>query len=86
MSLSATRTRWRTLAVLALAALVGAAGKDAVDRAPVWNRLTDEEHRVIVGKGTEAPFSGEYERHTAAGVYACRRCGAVQDHRQGRKA
>ena len=77
MSLSATRTRWRTLAVLALAALVGAAGKDAVDRAPVWNRLTDEEHRVIVGKGTEAPFSGEYERHTAAGVYACRRCGAA---------
>jgi peptide methionine sulfoxide reductase msrA/msrB len=78
VSLTATRERWRRLAVLALAALVGAAaGKDAVDRAPVWNRLTDEEHRVIVGKGTEAPFSGEFERHTAAGVYACRRCGAA---------
>lgn len=24
------------------------------------NKLTAEEKRVIVGKGTEAPFSGEY--------------------------
>lgn len=38
------------------------------------NKLSPEEERVIVHKGTEAPFSGEYEENTASGVYVCRRC------------
>ena len=38
--------------------------------------LTPEEKRVIVDKGTEAPFSGEYVDTKRAGVYTCRRCGA----------
>ena len=42
-----------------------------------WRKLTAEEERVIVGKGTEKPFTGEYESHTAPGVYTCRRCGAA---------
>jgi len=39
-------------------------------------KLTRAEERVIVHKGTEPPFSGEYEHQTAAGVYRCKRCDA----------
>lgn len=39
-------------------------------------KLTTREEDVIVGKGTEPPFSGKYEKHFEGGIYACRRCGA----------
>ncbi len=38
-------------------------------------KLTPEEEKVIVHKGTERPFSGEYETNFEAGTYVCRRCG-----------
>ncbi len=41
-----------------------------------WNPLTPEEERVIAKKGTEYPFTGEYDKHFAAGTYICRRCEA----------
>lgn len=40
-------------------------------------KLTDEEKRVMEGKGTERPFTGEYWNTNTAGVYFCRRCGAA---------
>ena len=43
---------------------------------PKLNTLTPAEERVIVHKGTERPFSGEYESFTAKGTYVCRRCEA----------
>jgi methionine-R-sulfoxide reductase len=42
---------------------------------PAWRRLTRQEEAVIVGKGTEAPFTGEYDSLFAAGTYECKRCG-----------
>ncbi|MFC2111616.1 bifunctional methionine sulfoxide reductase B/A protein [Bacteroidota bacterium] len=37
--------------------------------------LTKEEKRVIINKGTEAPFSGEYYKHSEKGTYVCKQCG-----------
>ncbi len=42
----------------------------------VYNKLTPEEQRVIINKGTEAPFTGKYVNNTAAGTYICKRCNA----------
>ncbi len=41
-----------------------------------WNSLTPEEEQVIVHKGTERAFTGEYNNHHAAGTFVCRRCNA----------
>jgi methionine-R-sulfoxide reductase len=41
-----------------------------------FNALTPEEERVIVHKGTEYPFTGEYNKHYLEGIYICRRCNA----------
>lgn len=38
--------------------------------------LTAEEKRVIIYKGTEAPFLGEYTDHFEEGVYTCKQCGS----------
>jgi len=40
------------------------------------NKLTKEEKYVIIDKGTEPPFTGEYNDFFKVGVYACRQCGA----------
>jgi methionine-R-sulfoxide reductase len=39
-----------------------------------YNKLTRDEERVIVHKGTERPFSGEYDNFYKKGTYVCRRC------------
>jgi len=40
------------------------------------NKLTDTERRIIIDRGTEAPFSGEYLNNEVLGTYVCRQCGA----------
>ena len=39
-----------------------------------WNKLTEEEARIIERKGTEYPFTGEYNKWKETGVFVCRRC------------
>jgi peptide-methionine (R)-S-oxide reductase len=41
-----------------------------------FNRLQPEEARVILAKGTEPPFIGEYTTLMDPGTYICRRCNA----------
>lgn len=40
------------------------------------NKLTPEEAYVILNKGTERPFIGEYTNLKEAGTYVCRQCNA----------
>jgi peptide methionine sulfoxide reductase msrA/msrB len=41
-----------------------------------YNKLTEEESRIIVNKGTEAPYSGKYYIFNEEGTYVCKRCNA----------
>ena len=43
-----------------------------------WRQeLSPEEYRVLRQKGTEAPFSGEYDHVFDPGTYVCAGCGAT---------
>ena len=41
-----------------------------------FNSLTPEEKKVIEDKGTEAPFTGEYDNFYKEGTFICRKCNA----------
>lgn len=41
-----------------------------------YNKLSAEEERIILYKGTEMPYTGKYLHNTEAGTYVCRRCNA----------
>ena len=42
----------------------------------MYNKLTPEEEDIIEGKGTEAPFTGEYDDFYDDGVFICKKCNA----------
>lgn len=42
-----------------------------------YRKLTEFEEYVIINKGTERPFTGEYEKNFEPGTYVCKRCGAA---------
>jgi len=39
-----------------------------------FNKLTPEERKIIEEKGTEAPFTGEYDNFFEDGTFICRKC------------
>jgi peptide-methionine (R)-S-oxide reductase len=41
-----------------------------------YNELTPSEERVLLHKGTERPFTGEYDDFYQPGTFICRRCNA----------
>ncbi len=41
-----------------------------------YNKLTSEEERIILRKGTEMPYTGELLNNKQEGTYVCRQCEA----------
>ena len=70
----------RLIIILGLAFALVVMGALRKDGNMTYNKLTTEEERVIVYKGTEAPFSGKYLNNKQVGVYACKRCDAPLYH------
>jgi len=60
------------LSVFNAIAMSGQGNNDSLKYRP----LTPEEERVIIHKGTERPFTGEYYLKSDSGIYYCKRCGA----------
>ena len=50
-------------------------GKMNLGKNMAFNKLTEEEKRVILYKGTELPFTGKYLNHKEDGIYTCKQCG-----------
>jgi len=46
------------------------------DQTMKFKQLTPEEEHIIVHKGTEAPFTGKYDKFDEKGTYVCKRCEA----------
>ena len=57
------------ISIMLLAAAIST-GVDAVE----YNKLTPEQERILLHKGTERAFTGEYHDNKASGTYVCRRC------------
>lgn len=41
-----------------------------------YTQLTEFEEYVIINKGTERPFTGEYNKNKKTGTYVCKQCNA----------
>ena len=39
-----------------------------------FSHLTSEEQHILIDKGTEPAFTGEYNEHFEAGIFICRAC------------
>ena len=75
------KSKYLFIVVFILTTITGCAQSKHQDNNPAFYReLTPEEERVIVDKGTEAPFSGEYDKFYEEGTYVCKRCGAELYH------
>lgn len=55
---------------------INSINRDSTKQNMEYNKLTPEEERVILHKGTERPFTGEYEDFFEKGTYICKRCEA----------
>ena len=70
----------KNLALLTIAVLFVSSGcaQDATKNTTAMklHKLTSDEEKVILFKGTERPFSGKYNDFSEKGTYICKQCGS----------
>lgn len=66
-----------TALVIGLRPLVATSADKKMEKAMTFNKLTPDEERVILHRGTEPPFSGKYYQFIADGTYTCKHCGTA---------
>ena len=75
-----TRSLWPSIILAGVSVICGAVlvpmAMNSKENPVVLNKLTPQEERVIVDKGTEPPFSGKYYNFKEKGTYTCKQCGA----------
>ncbi len=67
----------RDILIILLLSVVGFTNLYGEGKRVEFKKLTSEEERVILHKGTEMPYSGKYDKFYEKGVYKCKRCGAL---------
>ncbi len=65
------------IAGIAVLIILYSGNKETNNMTNEYNKLTPEEERVIIHKGTEAPGTGKYNKFYEKGLYTCRQCGAI---------
>ena len=68
--------RFKLMGLLLVLITCQSCGQTKKETIMKYNELTDAEARVILRKGTEAPYVGEYTNNKATGTYICRQCNA----------
>ena len=68
--------RGQHILLLLLLVVFSACGQPKNTKTMKLNKLTPEEENVIVYKGTERPFTGEFVHNDKSGTYICKRCDA----------
>ncbi len=67
-----------TLLLMAICfTMSGQENKKMEETKKAYRKLTDFEEYVIIHKGTERPFTGEYTNFKGKGTYVCKQCGAA---------
>jgi peptide methionine sulfoxide reductase msrA/msrB len=67
--------KFKYIAIVSLASAIAALAVQERGKNMNYRKLTPEEKRVIIDKGTERPFTGEYLNNKEPGTYVCKRCG-----------
>ena len=62
--------------ILTLLIFIGVIALMAQTKENKFSKLTLEEEQVILNKGTEHPFTGEYDMYFEKGAYLCKQCNA----------
>ncbi len=65
------------ISITLLIVLTACAQQNKNDKNMNYNKLTPEEEKVILYKGTEQAFTGKYYNNKEKGTYVCKRCGAA---------